>query len=152
MYYLTSLLLIQVFFSTQSFADKKDILIIESYHSGYQWSRDYVNTISNSLSEFTVQHFQMDTKRLPATMYPARAEKAWKVIQAIDPLLIFLGDDNALQYLSHRLSTTNYPVVYLGINSNPRNSGVYKYKNITGILERPLLKRSLITAKKYTQI
>nr|WP_255491038.1 ABC transporter substrate-binding protein [Spartinivicinus marinus] len=80
-------------------------------------------------------------------MYPSRADKAWKVIQAIDPLLIFLGDDNALEYLSHRLSKTKYPVVYLGINSNPRNTGIYKYKNITGVLERPLLKRSLLNAK-----
>ncbi|MCX4026177.1 sugar ABC transporter [Endozoicomonas sp. SM1973] len=144
---ISTLLIVQVVFCIKSFADKRDLLIIESYHSGYKWSKDYVETISNNLSEFTVQHFQMDTKRLSPIMYPSRADKAWKVIQAIDPLLIFLGDDNALEYLSHRLSKTKYPVVYLGINSNPRNTGIYKYKNITGVLERPLLKRSLLNAK-----
>ncbi|WP_163835574.1 ABC transporter substrate-binding protein [Spartinivicinus ruber] len=143
-----SLLIVSLLYSLQPSADSRDILIIESYHSGFKWSRDYVKAISESLPEFTVQHFQMDTKRLPPVIYPARADKAWKVIQAIDPILIFLGDDNALQYLSHKISETNYPAVYLGINSNPRNTGIYKYKNITGVLERPLLKRSLITAKR----
>lgn len=149
MYWLVKLLLlIYAFSSSIVFAGKKDILIIESYHSGNPWTRNYVNAISSQFKEYTIQTFQMDTKRLPLETYSARSDIAWKVIQAINPSLIFLGDDNALKYLAKRLGKTKYPVVYLGINSNPRRTEVYKYKNITGVLERPLLKRSIISIKK----
>ena len=37
---------------------------------------------------------------------------------------------------------------YLGINNNPRNYDVVGATNITGVLERPLLKRSVLLTKK----
>lgn len=140
--------LLLIFSALKSFADERDILVIESYHSGYKWSQDCVEAISSSLSDYTVQRFQMDTKRISPVMIPARADQAWQVIKAVEPALVFLNDDNALKYLSHRLSKTEYPVVYLGINSNPRKTGIFKFRNITGILERPLLKRAVINVKK----
>jgi ABC-type uncharacterized transport system substrate-binding protein len=125
-------------------AAKKNVLIIESYHSEFSWDQSYIKGIKSVLQDdFELSYFQMDTKRLPKTAYQERANKAWQYAQQIKPDLVILGDDNALQYLGVRFSQTDIPVIYLGINNNPRNYHVYKSKNITGVLERPLIKRAI---------
>lgn len=68
--------------------------------------------------------------------------------------MVILGDDNALNYLDSRFSKRVTPVVYLCINNNPRNYQLHNSKNITGVLERPLIKRSISSisygkAKKF---
>lgn len=129
-------------------ADENDIVIIESYHSTYQWSIAYRQGILNVLPEYNFITFQMDTKRLPEASFVKRAQLAWDIIQATNPKLIILGDDNALKYLASYIGQSKFNAVYLGINSNPRKTGSYKYKNITGVLERPLYRRSIAEIKK----
>ena len=80
------------------------------------------------------------------------ANLAWKKYKEVRPSLVILGDDNALKYLGYRFAKTNTKVVYLGINNNPRNYFISGYKNITGILERPLLKRSLMHISKLLKV
>jgi ABC-type uncharacterized transport system substrate-binding protein len=59
-----------------------------------------------------------------------------------------LGDDNALKYLGPRMAKTDVPVVYLGINNDPIAYLGKPAMNITGVLERPLLERSIYSLTK----
>jgi ABC-type uncharacterized transport system substrate-binding protein len=125
---------------------KQKILIIESYHSEFVWDQNYIRGIKSVLkNDFDLFYFQMNTKRLPKNTYQERADQAWELFQDINPDLVILGDDNALKYLSMHFSQTTTPVIYLGINNNPRNYHFQNSKNITGVLERPLIKRAIST-------
>ncbi|MEH6651793.1 MAG: hypothetical protein V7707_17370 [Motiliproteus sp.] len=124
---------------------RKSVLVIESYHTAYQWDADYTRAINDQLSGSTDLTFvQLDTKRRPPSEYVASAEKAWQHYLELQPDLVILGDDNALKYLGPRLADTDTPVVYLGINNNPRNYFQNRPSNISGVLERPLIKRSIV--------
>lgn len=125
-------------------AAKPTVLIIESYHQGYAWDRDYVQGIHEILAkQCQLSRFEMDTKRLPKARHPAQADLAWAQYQALQPTLVILGDDNAIQYLGPRFAQTDTPVVYLGLNRNPNAYQIHHARNITGVLERPLFKRSV---------
>ncbi|MGI0119545.1 ABC transporter substrate-binding protein [Zooshikella sp. RANM57] len=146
-------LLVSLFISSISqhvFCGDNDILIIESYHSEYPWDKSYISGIQSIISteEYTFHRFQMDTKRVPKTEFKQKADEAWAYYQKISPRLVFLGDDNALMLLINRLGKENTPVVYLGTNTNPNETGINKYDNITGVLERPLIKKSIVQLKE----
>lgn len=125
------------------------VLVIESYHKEYGWDSRYRQAIKETLAtHYLVNFFEMDTKRLPPEQHQQRAELAWQTYLSLKPQLVILGDDNALRMLGHRFGKTTTPVVYLGINNNPRDYNIHRYPNITGVLERPLLKRSILSIKK----
>ncbi len=119
------------------------ILLIESYHAEYLWDQEMVSGLEESTAgKIELFRFQMDTKRLHEDLYEERAELAWRYYREVDPDIVVLSDDNALKYIGARLSHTDTPVVYMGINENPRNYA-FMNKNITGVLERPLYKRTV---------
>jgi len=127
----------------QLFAKQK-ILIIESYHSEFDWDISYTQGIRSVLKDdFELHYFQMDTKRIPQSAYQEKADQAWDFFQQLKPDLVILGDDNAVQYLSPHFLRITTPVIYLGLNNNPRNYNIHRSKNISGVLERPLLKRAI---------
>ncbi|WP_249553020.1 hypothetical protein [Shewanella sp. 10B] len=121
------------------------VVVIGSYHQGYQWDKEYYQAIIDKLTpQHLVSHFEMDTKRLAKERYAERAELAWQFIVEQQPQLVILADDNAVHYLHQRLNSSQIPVVYLGVNINPREYHLNEHKRFTGVLERPLLKRSLL--------
>jgi ABC-type uncharacterized transport system substrate-binding protein len=138
-------LMIMVFCNTpRTFAATKSILVIESYHKEYAWDASYKNGIVSVLGDkYDVVFFQMDTKRISSSLYEKRANLAWEKYRELNPDLVILGDDNALKFLGLRFLKTNTPVVYLGINNNPRTYLGSRVFAMTGVLERPLLKRSV---------
>lgn len=143
------LFMLFVVFSSQA----KNILVIESYHSGYAWDISYKKGLEEVLgSEHHLIYFEMDTKRLPESEFSLRAAQAWQTYRALSPDLVILGDDNALKLLGPRFRDTDTPVVYLGINANPRIYGVVNATNITGVLERPLIRRSILMLKKILPV
>lgn len=138
---LASLLL----FTTGMAGNTKKVVIIGSYHKGYAWSDTCVEGINSVLAnKYIVKTHFMDTKRLPRESHPEAVEKAFTFIEQEKPDLILLGDDNSLKYLGPGLAKTKIPVVFYGINENPR---IYFEgqvpSNITGILEIPLTSQSL---------
>jgi len=130
-----------------------DVLIIESYHADYQWDKDYKKGIQEVLKgKYNITSFEMDTKRVSSENFEAKATEAWEKYKEVKPKLVFLGDDNALKFLVNRFSKTETPVVFLGINKNPRDYyDTSSVKNITGVLERPLAKRSLAQIKQIVK-
>lgn len=135
-------------------SEKATIAVIESYHSKFLWDESYNKGLQYVLKPaYTIVNFQMDTKRLPKSQHQKKADQAWQFIQQIKPVVVVLGDDNALAFLGPKLGQQTFiPTVYLGINSNPRDTGISKYKNITGVLERPVVKRAIQTIKKITPV
>ncbi len=124
---------------------RKSVLVIESYHAAFQWDADYSRAITDGLADTAdLTFFQMDTKRRPLSEHAQRADLAWEAYLQLEPDLVILGDDNALKHLGQRFAATTTPVVYLGINNNPRHYFTSRPKNISGVLERPLLRRSII--------
>jgi ABC-type uncharacterized transport system substrate-binding protein len=127
---------------------KQKILVIESYHQEYSWDKSYIEGLESVLGEnYQLTYFEMDTKRIPSSRHRSRGELAWQRYLDVKPDLVILGDDNALKYLGPRFAKTLLPVVYLGINNNPRRYHVHQRHNITGVLERPLIKRSISSIK-----
>jgi len=145
--YLSLLIVLLVLLCSFSFPVlAKKILVIESYHSGYEWTVGYKKALRDALEpEHELVFFEMDTKRIKKSRISTKAELAWLTYKEQMPDLVILTDDNALKYLGHRFASTQTPVVYLGINNNPRNYIPQGSKNITGVLERPLIKRSIMS-------
>lgn len=147
------LLILFTFSTAQAFASKK-ILIISSYSDDSVWQRDCKAGLFQVLNnQFQLFEYEMDTKRIPPKQYALRASEAWQMYLSVEPDLVVLGDDNALKLLGPQFVGQDTPVVYLGINQNPRKYFVdyqLSRKNITGLLERPVLKRSLaMTARLF---
>lgn len=131
-----------------AFASLKDIIIIESYNSEFKWDADYLREIKKRFDKkYNVTTFQLDTKRLPLAEHSKIAQKAWALIESKKPVLVFLGDDAALKYLGQKLELKSIPTVYLGINNNPRTYFEKEPKYVTGVLERPLIRRSSLFIK-----
>lgn len=124
------------------------ILVIESYHQAFAWDASFEKGLSQELSEHILTYFYMDTKRLPKGEHQAMADKAWKRYRELKPDLVILADDAALKFLGPRFAGTKTPVVFLGVNNNPRNYFAKEPENIVGIVERPLMKRSISYIKE----
>lgn len=138
---LTMLILCAV---TSDAATLFNISIVHSYHKEYAWEQSLTSGLLDTLPKnANLDHFYLDTKRLPKTQHEERAKTVLQQLAANRPDLIILCDDNAAKYLGPHLKNAPTPVVYVGINRNPRDYGLFPAINMTGILERPLLKRSL---------
>nr|WP_315253390.1 ABC transporter substrate binding protein [uncultured Duganella sp.] len=126
------------------------ILLIESYHADFEWDAGYKAALQARLEPaHRLLSFELDTKRLPPERHAAMADQAWAVYLKLQPALVILGDDAALSMLAARLAATATPVVYLGINNNPRAYfDPAKVRNITGVLERPLVKRNVAQLRR----
>lgn len=122
-----------------------DVLIIESYHAEYQWDADYTLGIEGVLgSKYSVITFELDTRRISKDKFEEKAEEAWQKYLEVKPKLVFLGDDRAMKYLAPKFVETDTPVVFLGVNKTPGDYyDTATTKNITGVLERPLVEQSL---------
>lgn len=136
------LLLLLALLSFPSLAAR--VAIIESYHQGYAWDHEYVQGIEDVLAGHQLERFQLDTKRIGREEYAQAADRVWQALQDFRPELILIGDDNAFRLLSERLSSLNIPIVFLGLNGTPRDYGLERFSAITGVFERPLLKRSVL--------
>ncbi|MBI9110204.1 ABC transporter substrate-binding protein [Maridesulfovibrio ferrireducens] len=131
---------------------KPKVLVIESYHAEYQWDINYEKGLESILKDVAdIYYFRMDTKRIKTELHEERAALAWQAYTTLMPDVVVLADDNAIKFLGSKFIETETPVVYLGINNNPRNY-IPLNKNITGVLERPLYKRSVKYLKKILHI
>ena len=120
------------------------ISIVHSYHKEYAWEQSLTSGLLDSLPKnATLQHLYLDTKRLAKTQHAEQAQKTLQQLEKSRPDLIILCDDNAARYLGPQLKNRPTPVVYVGLNRNPRDYGLFPADNMTGVLERPLIKRSL---------
>lgn len=125
------------------------IFVIESYSSDYLWDVEYTKALKETIADGNeLFFFEMNTKNLPEEIHESMAEQAYEKYLEINPDIVVLGDDAALKFLGPKLAYKGIPIVYLGINNNPRNYFKKLPPNIIGILERPIIKRSLVFLKE----
>ncbi|WP_299792083.1 ABC transporter substrate-binding protein [uncultured Shewanella sp.] len=124
-----------------------EIALIHSYHIKYPWVQQYRDSFLREVNTNNIVEFEMDTKRKNATEYQKIADDAWSFIEENQPKIVVLADDNALKFLGPKVVAANIPLVFLGINANPRHY-ISLNQNVTGALERPLLKRSVLLLKE----
>lgn len=118
-------------------AGRSTVLVVHSYHPVLAWTRQCTRGIDQVLGDVaTVHHVYLDTKRIPESEFQAMADAAMTVFRRLRPDVVMLGDDNALRLLGPPIAATGTPVVYLGINNNPREYFDTIPANVTGVIER----------------
>jgi len=126
------------------------VYIVHSYHDTFEWTekthRGILQAFKDANMNPTYIIKYMDSKRKDGQ--DRLISLAKEIIQDIHkqkPDIIMLSDDNALKYVGNPLKNSPYPIVFSGINADPRKSGIIQSyessgNSITGILERyPLL-------------
>ncbi len=121
-----------------------EILVISSYHQTNLWDQSYSAGLQQYLKgEHHISHLYLDTKRQPHQDPERLVSQGMAAYRTHQPALVILGDDNAINALARPIAARGTPVVFLEMNENPRPKGLVGHPLITGVLERPLLKRSI---------
>ena len=124
----------------------KTVLVVDSYHASFPWTEQCRRGFEEHLDPMhQVFYYEMDTKRIPQDKFVERANSIWKEITEMKPDLVVTMDDNALKYLGQRIADAGFPLVFMGVTHNPRAYFINNRipPNVTGILERPLLKQNI---------
>ena len=158
---------------------KKKIFVVSSYHKSYLWSQStqrgligamlnygYLDNIQQGKaftkndhvesSKAIIKKVWMNTKR--KNSFKDIAKKTASIMQSIDayePDLVLLGDDNAANYIGNQLLDTPIPVVFWGINGLPLKYGLVESMdspghNITGVWQAGYPKESLELLKRLS--
>lgn len=165
--------------------EKKRLFVVSSYHRTYLWSQATHRGLGEAMLKYgyldhadqidaLARHDQVESRK-------AIVKKAWmntkfkhslqeigdvtlrimKMIEAFEPDLVLLGDDNAANYIGNQLLDTPTPVVFWGINGLPLkydliDSMDHPGHNITGVWQAgfhresvDLLHRLVPTAKTF---
>ncbi len=130
-----------IFFPVNSvFAAPSKVLVIHSYHPVFTWVGQCNRGITGAFNDDAVLTFTyLDTKRIPPSDFTARAKEAMDLFNTLEPDLVMIGDDNALRLMGPGISQTGIPVVFFGINNNPRQYFESIPANVGGVLESVLL-------------
>jgi ABC-type uncharacterized transport system substrate-binding protein len=145
-------------------AEKIRILVVSSYHREYAWSQDtqkgfcaamlafgyfdnkkqadeYTKNDSVETSRVIVKKMWMDATRKNTRAELEKSTVAiYKSAKAFHPDLIFLGDDEAGNYIGGLYLDTAVPVVFWGFNDNPVKYGLVDTAsrpghNVTGVYQ-----------------
>lgn len=167
---------------------KKKILVVSSYHKEYIWTRetnegfcaamlkfgyfdnkDQIATYTKNnyveTSKVIIKKLWMDTKRQSRkSVMDEMSMKIYKIAKNFNPDLIFLGDDNATNYIGSKFLDTQIPIVFWGVNSTPVKYGLVDTierpgHNVTGVYQPgffieslKLLKQIVPTVKTFAVI
>lgn len=132
-----------------AFLGKKNILVLNSYHQGYEWTDDIMHGLRDRLakSNLTIDLYveYLDTKRFPDRTYwqPLFNSLSTKY-KNIPFSLIITSDNNALEFLFQYRDRfySETPVVFCGLNNfTPEMIG--NQKRVTGIAESTDLKQTI---------
>ena len=142
----------------------KKIAVVSSYHPEYEWSRDTSRGFCDAMLKFgyfetprqaeefcmndyvetskaVVRKFWLDAKRITNKPQLTRiAVEMARTIKVWSPDLVFLGDDEAGNYIGNQFLDTTTPLVFWGFNANPVKYGLMDTAdrpghNITGVYE-----------------
>ena len=94
-------------------------MVIHSWHD-ILWDRLWKKALHDKLGQkYDLIHFELDAMRSDSEQLLVNVNKAWHLYKSIKPDLVVLGDDEALRLMGMRFAD-ELPVVYLGINNDPR--------------------------------
>ncbi len=137
--YLFSLLLVLPIIASENL-NKTNILLLNSYHQGYQWSDNITNSIESEflsrLPEIRLYIEYMDTKKHTESEYYKKLENIYRIkYKNIKLTAMICSDDNAFNFATNNQKLfQNAPIVFCGVASVD-SSKLLKHHNFTGILE-----------------
>ncbi|MGB1288378.1 MAG: ABC transporter substrate-binding protein, partial [Aggregatilineales bacterium] len=138
---------------TRNFEGKK-VLLIDSYHAGYEWSDGTEAGLRSILDNTGIELrvIYMDTKRNTEIEFRENAAlEARAEIEAFAPDVVIVAEDNAQEYLVvPYLLGIDLPVVFTGVNWDASTYG-YPATNVTGIVEVELVQQLIEHLQQYTQ-
>lgn len=142
-----------VFATRADAADKKKVLVIDSYHEGYAWSDAEVAGTKNILKDTVdLKVVHMDTKRNPSAEFKKQAgEKVKADIEAFKPDVVIACDDVAIaQVLVPFYKDSTLPWVFCGVNWD---ASMYNLpaSHVTGMLEVSLMTQLMDNLQKYAK-
>lgn len=130
------------------------ILIIDSYHEGYTWSDEVISSISSTISQsyptasFTIEH--LDTKRFNSDSYIKALPQIYiEKFKNTTFDLVFVSDDNAIQFLEKTASKlfTDTPIIFSGYNDT-KAPPIASDPRVTGVLECLGIQDTLMAAQR----
>jgi ABC-type uncharacterized transport system substrate-binding protein len=134
-------------------ADKKKVLMIDSYHEGYAWSDAEVGGAKSALKDSVdLKVLHMDVKRNPSPEFKKQAaEKVKAEIDAFKPDAVIACDDVSVATVLvpfYKDSTT--PWVFCGVNWD---ASMYNLppSHVTGMLEVSLVPQLMDNLQKYAK-
>lgn len=115
------------------------VLVIHSYHAGYDWVDGIDGEIKSIIGGegTTLKFFYMDTKQKSNEAWKKEsADLAMKEIESYSPDVIIAVDDNAQQFVVKDYIGKDGPqFVFAGVNAELDQYG-FPAENVTGVLER----------------
>ncbi|HEY5956886.1 MAG TPA: ABC transporter substrate binding protein, partial [Polyangiaceae bacterium] len=153
------LLFLQLCISTPAWAAKtRHVLVLNSYHPTYTWTRNIVDgaqSVLDKLPDVELSIEYMDTKKLYTPDYLAKLADVYAAKFAnIHYDAVISTDDDALNFLlkyRDRLFP-NVPVVFCGVN-NFEDERIAGHAGITGVNEANDMRRNLeFIASTYSKV
>lgn len=127
------------------------IVVVDSYIADYPWSATSRKGFKETIDKkHNVMFLEMDTKRISPSLFESKADEIWNEISSIKPDIVVTMDDNSLKFLGERITNAGYPLVFMGVNNDPRlyfENGNLPAR-VSGVLERPLLFQSMLYISK----
>lgn len=142
-------------FSSYSFAaDKPKVLVIHSYSDHFPWVQEISEGIDEILGDnFSVDTHYMNTKPMHESAFPEAAQAAMSAYRQSNPRIVIICDDNGFRLVGQELARSG-PVVFCGINGDLRVDypWVKQTRNVTGVMERSLIRRTIFEMVKATNL
>lgn len=139
--------------SANDYAGKR-VFLVRSYHSGFPAGDKSFAAIQTVFADrgIVFQFLEMDSKRNPdETFIKKAASRAKTQIDAFNPDVVIISDDNAAKYLLEPyFKNSHIPFIFFGINWDATIYGL-PYRNATGMVEVVLVGELLKQLKKYAQ-
>ncbi len=118
--------------------EKFHVLHIMSYHEGWEWTEAQLQGFQAALGEYDIEYTveAMDCKNHADDEYRnARAKEIQKYIDEKKPDLVYVSDDEALQYVVANNINSEIPFVFSCVNKDIGYYGLSDAKNVTGVYE-----------------
>ncbi|MGM0608111.1 MAG: response regulator [Candidatus Muiribacteriota bacterium] len=136
-------------------ANHKNILFLNSFHHGYAWSDNIVDsavkTLNNNLKNSEIYIEYMDKKRFKSEDFSINFKKYLKTKYPKDNFdLIIASDNDALNFLINYRTNIfgDVPVVFCGVNDF-KNGDLADKSNFTGYVQKADVKDIILTALNF---
>lgn len=123
---------------TQVTKEKFEVLHIMSYHEGWEWTEAQLQGFKDALKGYDVEYtvMAMDCKNHADDEYRnKKAAEIQKIIDDNNPDLVYVSDDEALQYVVANNVNSEIPFVFSCVNKDISEYGLAGADNVTGVYE-----------------
>ncbi len=115
-----------------------EILHIMSYHEGWEWTEAQLGGFQAALDGCDVKYTvkAMDCKNHADDEYRnAKADEIQSYIDENKPDLVYISDDEGMQYVASKYKNSDIPFVFSCVNKNVNEYGLEGADNVTGVYE-----------------